>query len=110
MEKNDIGIGELKKLLEIFKKMSVEEYNELYERVNNIKMKEGWVCPLCGTVISPYIDVCIHCSIPNGTPSIPYKPTPPTVIYGTGSPNPVTLYGCPTTCKDEGWVNNESDY
>lgn len=28
-------------------------------------MKEGWICPICGKVLSPYIETCINCSATN---------------------------------------------
>lgn len=28
---------------------------------------QGWICPKCGTVISPYTAICMHCALrPNG--------------------------------------------
>lgn len=36
--------------------------DEIVNREYNGGYRVGWVCPMCGTVVSPYVHTCPHCS------------------------------------------------
>ena len=38
------------------------ENNFIYEDMNNHNIREGWVCPKCGRVVSPDFKICPYCS------------------------------------------------
>lgn len=41
---------------------SCDEYEIDARKEYNGSYRVGWVCPMCGTVVSPYVHTCPHCS------------------------------------------------
>jgi len=48
--------GEKKKILKMNK--LIDEFYENSARLHNEKLMQGWQCPVCGKVYSPYVTQC----------------------------------------------------
>jgi len=36
------------------------------------ELQQGWVCPICGKVYSPYVEECAECNKPKNAASLPF--------------------------------------